>query len=241
MQGRFGFLYGKTFMDNSDIDRWLAVNEFSVSISKAVEAHEPITDVTILALCERILNENLNSDTICGVSREVLSKSAASLRASIEDFKFKPNWVRENFPAVWKSVKYMMDDNAHVIIPVQMGRFIQVLKFISNIEDNGAGKVTVCDIDQNGSGHATVTFSDLILNGSAATNELFGRMRFCDAIGITTNNGCVEVSLSVSNLVMSKEEFYSRNRPKRAWVLQWNQVLKSNLNEGDGQIDGTEV
>ena len=236
MQNRLGFLYGKTILENSDLDRWLAVSEFSDSILKAVDSGDNINDVTILLLCEKILSENLNSDAICGVSRSILSDITAKLRSSIEDFKFKPNWLREEFPSVWKSVKSMSSDDGFVIIPIQMGRFIQVLKYMSSV-----GNVSVMDIDPSGIGYATVSFSNLMLNGSFKTNELFGRLRFCDSITVIPNGNCVEVSITVSNLVMEYSEFYSRRRPKRAWILQWNKELESNLKEGDGNSSGVET
>lgn len=238
MQNRFGFLYGKTFMDNNDIDRWLAVNEFSDSILNAVEAGNPVNDVTVLMVCEGILNKNLNSDMIDGVSRELLSKGAEKLRNAIQDFKFKPNWIREKFPGVWQYVKYLASDKGYVIIPSQMGRFIQVLKYVDGIE---YGDIIECDVDKNGSGYVEVCFEDLSLNGSAAMSEMFGRLRFCDSISITTHQESIGVRLSMHNIVMPRDEFYSRSRPKRAWILQWNQVLKSNTNEGDGNADGTEA
>ena len=222
MDYEFGFLFGKTVMPNDDLELWLAVDRFSEAIQDLVSNSKPISDAEILVITERILNENLNSDLICGIAKRKLVDSVVNLHRLVDEYSFKPAWLRERFPTVWAAVKRRMANGKMVIMPTQMGRYVQVLKYVLNLAEGGIADVYVGGIDDQCVGHVTVSFSKLILKGTKRMDELFGRLRFCDSIDIESSDNRIAVSLTVPNLMMREEDFLSRNRPKKAWVLQWN-------------------
>ena len=235
MAYEFGFLFGKTIMDPQDLDRWLKVDDFTESIRNLVSERKPIGDTEVLQITERILNENLNSDMICGVKRQKLAESVVKLRSQVSEYTFKPAWLKEKFPGVWSAIRSKINNENLVVMPVQMCRYIQVLKYILNLEDLGTAEVYVYGIDAENVGHATASFKQLSITGSRQTDELFGRLRFCDSIDIEINDERIEVLMTVSNLMVKESDL---GRSRKAWVLQWNQDLKSKMNQGDGKSNG---
>lgn len=234
MASDFGFLFGKTIMAPQDLDRWLKVKDFSDAIKDLVFDSKPITDAEVLDIINRILSKNVQSETICGVQRDKLVESTVRYREQVFEYQFKPSWLREHFPSLWRQIRSKVSNEGMVVMPIQMGRFVHVLKFISNQVDSGSVEMFVGGIDDKNSGHITVLFPKLNVTGTKAMDEFFGRLRFCDSIDVEVVEDHIEVALTVPNLMVKESDFVAKNKPKKAWVLQWNQDLKSNLNRGDG-------
>lgn len=233
MAYEFGFLFGKTIMKPQDLDRWLKVEKFASGIRSLVEGNKPIGDVEILRLADSILNEDLNSDSICGVNREKLAESVVDLRTRIDKYSFKPAWMRERYPSLWRMIKDKMVNEHLDILPIQMSRLNQVLKYVTNLKDNGMAEVFVYGLDEQNTCHITVSFERMSAVGTKQMDELFGRLRFCDSLDIEINDGKIEAAITVPDLMIKAEELASRRQLNRAWVLRWNQDLKSKMNRGD--------
>ena len=233
MAYEFGFLFGKTIMKPQDLDRWLKVEKFADGIRSLVESNKAIGDVEILRLAESILNEDLNSDSICGVNREKLVESVTDLRMRVDKYTFKPAWMRERYPSLWRTIKDKMRDENLDILPIQMSRLNQVLKYVTNLKDNGVAEVFVYGLDEQNTCHITISFERLSVVGAKQIDELFGRLRFCDSLDIEINDGKVEVAITVPDLMIKADELASMRQLNKAWVLRWNQDLKSKMNQGD--------
>ena len=227
MAYEFGFLFGKTSMSSQDLDRWLKVEDFANGIRDLMSTKSPIGDYEILRLAEKILNENLNSETICGVRRGILVPSIVKLRNNIERYKFPKGWLTERYPALWREMKRRVADNGMILVPAQVSRLIQILQYATRLEDSGIAKIYVGGVDQDNSCHLTVEFTRLRVVGTADASELYSCLRFCDMIDIETNDDKVCVSITISRILTDEKSFIANDGiKKKAWILQWNELSK---------------
>lgn len=220
------FLYGRTIMNSVDLRRWLSIPEFKEQVLRLCDNHMPVNDVDILRIAERVLNENIDSDMINGVSTAKLNDSVRRFRNQIENYKFDHKWLRRNYRETYEIIRRKMNCDDLVAIPTQLVRYAQMLKYVSHIADDGVLKVVSANVDDTNAGTVCVELSrnDLCFDGSMQADEFYGRLRFCDKIQ-TSFLDSVKISLTINGLFARKAD-YTPHDDTRKYVLQWNKDMQ---------------
>ena len=216
-----GYIFGKTFMDSSDINKWLDIDEFANGIDELRGNNEDINDATVLRLINQIIEKH-SSDADDSFPMEWAIASANKFRKKIPKAYFDKNWLKEKFPDAWNSVQAIVEDGA-VIIPFQMHKYVCFLKFFSDRADKYGLEIRADGFDkEKHSAQITVLLTRLFLDQIDGVTSLMKHMARCSVLEINALDGKAEIRMTVPNVLMSREEF-DKAKANRAWTLQWNQ------------------
>ncbi len=217
------YIFGKTFMENQELVKWLEIEEFVSGIDELRSTNKDINDGTILHLLNGIVERHYD-DSNSSFPLEWAVASLAKYRKRIQKAYFDKKWLKENYPDIWNSIQRAYQEENLLVIPFQMHKYVMFLKYFYERKDKYNllidGHFFGEDVK---AAQLIIKLKHLLLGQIDDVSSLMKHLSRCSEVEITSVAEYTEIRLSIPNVFVSEDEFRENNKKKRAWTLQWNQ------------------
>lgn len=231
------YIFGKTFMENQELVKWLEIEEFLSGIDELRSLNKDINDATILHLMNGIV-EHHSEDTDGVFPLEWAVASLENYRKRIQKAYFDKKWLKDNHPEIWQSIQHAYEEENLLVVPFQMHKYVMFLKYFSERKDKYNLSIEGrCFGEDKRAAQLIIALKHLYLGQIDDISSLMKHLSRCNEVEIISTNEGTEIRLSVPDVFVPEDEFREKNKKKRAWTLQWNQ--KYIVNDEESPLKAT--